>query len=351
VWYKGRGELRVKRVSINREVEYDKEEGGDILAGLANKYSKANCFLIPIVTLGNGLELKFPEVVILHDLVTLEFYDYFVSENPKWKDWIEYGKRCAEKYGEKGVFFCGISKYVIKNQLLKFIKTVKEEKTDFIYHAPMIPEDVSKKIIEKGVLFKKYGIKGRYIFYPTQIRPYKNLITLLKAIKILDNNGINIQLVLTANFEHDKKSQKYLEENNLLKNIVFCGDVTESELYSLYRYADVTVTTSLFEGGFPLQALEAIMIGSPVIAAKIPVTIERLVHEGFNEMNCGIKLFNAEDEHELADSIKYVIENRDPIVTEQNVLRNKFAGYTWDVVSKKYYSILSKICMAENYES
>ncbi len=345
VWYKGKGELRVKKVIIRREVRM--EEGGgerDMLAKLANKYSSADCFLIPIVTLGNGLELNFPELVILHDLVTLEFYDYFINENPKWKEWIEYGKRCAEDYGRKGVIFCGISKYVIHNQLLRFIKTVNEEQTDFAYHASMKPDKIFERLLSKDTILKKFGIRHKYIFYPTQIRPYKNLITLLKAFKLLLEKEIEIQLVLTGTFEYDKNSKDYLEKNRLNDHIVFTGDLTETELYSLYFYADVVVVTSLFEGGFPLQALEAIAMNAPVVIARIPVTIERLLAEGFNPEACGLKLFNPEDENELCLKIQEVLHNRERAILEQKFVKDKFAQYTWDDVSRKYYALLSKIC-------
>jgi glycosyltransferase involved in cell wall biosynthesis len=351
VWYKGKGNLRVRKVIINSEAKAEKTVEGDVLAHLANTYSHADCFLIPIVTLENGLDLDFLKLVILHDLVTLEFYEYFINENIKWKDWIQFGKKCAEEYGKQGAFFCGISRYVIKNQLLKFIKTVEEEKTDFAYHAPMIPADIEKCIIQKEIIFRKYGIKCPYIFYPTQIRPYKNLIVLLKALNLLKNRGVNIQLVLTGNFEHDKTSQRYLEDNYLSENIIFCGNLTEPELYGLYLYADVTVTTSLFEGGFPLQALESLLMDTPVILAKISVTVERLEYEGFNTDTCGLKLFNPEDANELANKIMEILQNRVRAVREQSAVKNKFAEYTWDNVSRKYYDLFTKILAKNNSSS
>jgi len=343
VWYKGKGKLKIKKIIINKEVTTDIEKEADPLANLANRYSKSDLFLIPIVTIGNGLKLHFPLFVIMHDLVTLEFYDYFVNENPKWKDWIEYGRQCTGEYARRGAFFCGISNYVIKNQLLRFIQEVRPEQTDFVYHAPMIPDDIHSKLLRKEEIIKKYRIREKYIFYPTQIRPYKNLITILKAMYLLKSKGISIQLVLTGNFEHDKNSRDYIATHELSKNIIYCGDLTEIELYSLYFYADIVVVSSLFEGGFPLQAMEAILMDVPVIVAKIPVTIERLQMEGFDPENCGLHLFNPEDFEELAKKIENIIKDRDNTVKKQIDVKNKFMSYTWDDVSKKYYNLMSKL--------
>ena len=338
--YNGTGRLEVKKLEIFHNHTKDEKEQ-DTLAKLANRYSQADCFLISIVTQENGLGINRPKVVIMHDLATLEFYDYFIAQNPNIINWIKYGKHCVEEYGKQGTFFCGISEYVIKYQLLKFIKTVPEENTDYIYHASMVPENISDKILDRNAVLEKYNITKKYIFYPTQIRPYKNVITLLKAIKILQSKGIYLQLVLTAdsNLKEDNKAYVYANENNLLNDIIFSGSVSEINLYSLYQYAEIMVSPSLFEGGFPLQALEALFMNTPVLMARIPVTLERLRHEGIDPENCGLKLFEPEDEHDLANKMIDILINKKIILQEQQKVGDKLLSYTWDDVSKQYYKI------------
>jgi glycosyltransferase involved in cell wall biosynthesis len=347
VWYKGRGELKVKRVSINREVEYDKEEEGDILAGLANKYSKANCFLIPIATLFNALEIKKPRVILLHDLVQFEFQELFLLEKKLNYSFIKDYERKLSEFAEQGCFFISNSDYVRKNHTLKFIKNVEENRTGFVYIPVNIPQDIERRILTQHETLKKYNIKDNYLFYPTQIRPYKNLITLLKALKILLDRNVNLSVVLTGNPDDSPICKHYIKEKGLDKKIILTGDVPEIDLYSLHKYALATVVPTLFEGGFPWQGLEAMLMNTPAIMSKIPVTIERLKFAGLDPENCGLKMFNPEDEVELAEKILEVLKDRDRAVIEQLPVKEKLFTYTWDDVSHLYYKIFTEEVLKE----
>lgn len=335
----------IRRVVLKNKIIMKERKTQDQLAVLANRYSQADCMVIPIVTLKSGLDLDFPRLVILLDLVTLEYYDYFIGIDPNLIYWIDDGRKCAEEYGRQGIFFCGISNYVIIKQLLKYINTVRKENTGYIYLAAMIPDGISKKLLSRRTIQNKYKIEGRYIFYPTQIRPYKNIITLLKAVQLLRLNNIDIKVVLTAEygFKYDPKACEYSDNNGLWNRIIFCKSVPELDLYSLYAHAEAITVTSLFEGGFPLQALEALMMDTPVIMAKIPVTLERLAHEGLAQESCGLLLYSPEDENGLAEGIRAILRDRGKVVQNQERAKRKLLSYTWDDVSREYYERLSKV--------
>lgn len=315
----------------------------DCLVSLANRFSKADCFLIYIVTLNNAVYLKVPKLVFLPDLVTLEFSDYFIANDSNAKIWIEHGKTSVRKYGDHGAYFCAISEYVIKNQLLKYFVTIKKEKTTHIYLASMLPDDILSRIPAEKEIRDKYKINRQYIFYPTQIRPYKNIIVLLKALKLLKDKNILLQLVLTGLIKDDPKTYDYAKDNELIHDIILCGSLSETELFGLYRYAEMVISPSLFEGGFPLQALEALSMDTPIILANIPVTVERLKNEGFISENCGLKMFESENEYDLAHNIMKVLDNRQKTVLEQQNVKHKLLSYTWDDVSKHYYELFTKI--------
>lgn len=325
----------------------------DPLAILANRYSQANCMVIPIVSLASGLNVRLPTMIIFLDMVNLEFYDYFIAIDANLKQWIEEGKKCAEDYARQNVYFCGISNYVIERHLLKYIPDVREENTGHIYLAAMVPDSISERVLSRDAIRKKYHIEGQYIFYPTQVRPYKNIITLLKALQILRLQNTFIYLVLTAQhgFQYDPNAGEYADKHGLGDQIIFCKSIPELDLYSLYAHADVVTVTSLFEGGFPLQALEALVMDAPLILSRIPVTLERLTYEGLAPETCGLRLYSPEDENELAGEIKMVLQDRGESIRRQTKAKRKLLSYTWDDVSRKYYECLSMVVERFNHLS
>ncbi|HEY4715601.1 MAG TPA: glycosyltransferase [bacterium] len=315
---------------------------GDILANLANKYSRADCFLIPIVTLYNALEIKKRKIQSIHDLVQFEFQELFAQDKKIDNYWLKEYKEKLKQFAAQGSFFCSNSDCVRKMHTLKYIDNIKEGNTGFVYIPVNRPDNIENRVQNQKEVLQKYNVKGEYIFYPTQIRPYKNLITLLKALRILLNKNIDLFLVLTGNLHDSLISKNYIEENGLKKKIVLTGDVPEVDLYSLHKYALATVVPTLFEGGFPWQGLEAMLMDAPAIMSRIPVVLERLKFAGIDPGNCGLKMFSPEDEHELAEKILEVLKDRDRAVIDQLPVKEKLFAYTWDDVSHQYYKIFTE---------
>ena len=62
-----------------------------------------------------------------------------------------------------------------------------------------------------------------------------------------------------------------INRNKLYDKVICLSTVSENELFSIYRYAAAVVVPTLFEGGFPLQACEAIYMDTPLVLSDIPV--------------------------------------------------------------------------------
>ncbi len=346
------GKLRIKKAILSllanlrrmmRPPAALNESGEDRLTKRANECSSSDCFLIYVATLTNGLGLKPPKIVFLPDLVMLAFREYFIAEDPNSIAWIESIRTTIEKYVMRDSFFCSISDYGMRQHLLSFVPSVREDRAAYIYLASMMPDNLSNSLIKEKMIRERFGIMTKYLFYPTQIRPYKNLITVLKAMRLVLDRGIDLLLVLTGRLENDSKAHSYAKQYGLLANVIQCGDVAEYELYSLYRAAEMTVSSSLFEGGFPLQALESFLVNTPVVLSRIPPTVERIRHEGFDPNSCGLRLFDPTDEVCLANNIVAILDNRDKAIAELSEVRSKLLAYTWDHVSHQYYHLFSSI--------
>lgn len=343
VYFSGKGRLTLDKVEIRTT-----SNGGGIagerrdLVELANKHSLAECFYIPIVILKNGLGLKRPKVVALHDLITIEFYDHFIAENPRLKEMIDETRHVADAYAAQGAFFCSNSEYVQMNHTLKYIN-VPRENTGYVYVPAYMPDNIEARVLSNEQIRQRYGISGDYLYYPTQIRPHKNVITLVKALKLLMDRGVEIKLVLTGSTDHSRDIKTYIEENSLGARIIFAKDVPEADLFSLYKYSAAAVVPTLFEGGFPMQGLEAMLMDAPTIMARIPVTLERLANEGLDLNDCGIKLFSPEDENELAERISEVLKDRDAALAGQKRAKERLFRLSLKKSSGDYFEVFSRV--------
>lgn len=104
-----------------------------------------------------------------------------------------------------------------------------------------------------------------YVLYVGNVYPHKNIPTLLTAIKKLD--GRVLLILVGARSVFAERIKKLIASMDLEKTVKFWGGVSQNDLIALYRHAAAFVLPSLIEG-FGLTGLEAMVVGTPVIAAN-----------------------------------------------------------------------------------
>ena len=109
-----------------------------------------------------------------------------------------------------------------------------------------------------------------YILYPSAPISHKNNENAIKGFELFNKSqGNKYKLILTSTF--DESSQKLLRQ--LSSNIIFTGNVSDSELVQLYRHCACLLFASLIEGlGMPV--LEAVTNDRPVACSNIDVLTE-----------------------------------------------------------------------------
>lgn len=324
---------------------YEAESLGEInevkdnLATVAREFSKAEVFIPLIVYLDNVIGTEKSIYVPCHDMAVAEHYDEFLEKDNSFKfRYLDIGSR-AENLARYGAIMFSNCKTVRDEQILKYIKNLKAQNTNVIYLPVNIPKDIMNKLMEEQEVRQKFSIHGRYMFYPTQVRPYKNIGTLIKAFNILKEDFKDLKLVLTGNPKDMPEVDQLIDEFNLRSRIVLLKNLSEVELYSVYKYAEVVPVPTLFEGGFAWQACEALFMKVPLVISNIKMTVERIESCGFNEKNCGLRLFDALNEEALANNIQHVLENREIALESQEKFAEVFLGYSWDDAAKEYYDM------------
>ena len=125
-------------------------------------------------------------------------------------------------------------------------------------------------------LVAKYGISENYICTVGTIEPRKNLLMLIKAVKILRDRGeFRHQLLIVGprgwKCEEIYASAKQLELTE--QEVKFLGQIPDQDLAAVYSGAALFVYPSLYEG-FGIPLLEAMACGTPIVASNAPAIPE-----------------------------------------------------------------------------
>ncbi len=116
-------------------------------------------------------------------------------------------------------------------------------------------------------LERTYHVVRPYVLFVGMLEPRKNVLSILRAFDAV-RNDVPHQLVLVGDrgWMYEEIFQ-LCDELDLGDRVRFIGFVGHAKLAAFYRYADVFVFPSLYEG-FGLPVLEAMQFGCPVITAR-----------------------------------------------------------------------------------
>lgn len=185
-----------------------------------------------------------------------------------------------------------------------------------------------------------------YIFYPSQVRGNKNMLTLLKAYKfLLREKNIAIKLFLTCNYEQDDEIKQFICENRLQYDVISFNNVSNQELAALYFGAKIVVNPTFYEGGFPFTFGEGMSVKTPSIMSDIPQVREVLQNYGIEK--CRLWLFDPLNYIDLSKKIMFGLENREKLYKEQIIIYNDLKQRTWNDVSKEYVEAFQRFIQVE----
>ena len=274
-----------------------------------------------------------------YDMAVAEHYEDFVTKDPLYMARnLDYIWRAENMAARNGIFFSN-SDTVRKSEILKYIRGLKEKSSHTVYVPPNIPKLLEKDLPSEENLRKKYGIEGRYLFYPTQIRPYKNVATLVRALALLVEDYPDLKLILTGTPTDVPDVEQALQETGMYTHTLLIKNVPEAELYGLYHYAEVVPVTSVFEGGFHYQAMEGLFQHAPIVVADIPVVRERIESFGYDVESSGILLFDPLNSEALAKEIRRVLDDREGTIQRQHGFADQLMSYTWKEAIVHYHKL------------
>ena len=204
------------------------------------------CHVAPIIK---------PDIVCIHDANVLV--------NPQW-----FTKKVRLWYGLIGFVCAKFAKRIItvsdfsKGELQKKLK-IRNDKIDVLSEGW---EHIEKIHADDGIL-AHYGLKKREYFFSLGTRaPHKNIRWICEYAK----KRPNVVFAMSGS-NYGRIFGKI--KDSIPKNVKFLGYLSDEDIKTLMKNCKAFIFPSFYEG-FGLPPLEALCIGSPVIASDIPVMHE-----------------------------------------------------------------------------
>jgi glycosyltransferase involved in cell wall biosynthesis len=224
---------------------------------------------------------------------------------------------------------------------LKKLLGVPQEKVHIIYCAGQFSGSDQPPKTDFDVVRESYGLPQKYLLFIGILALKKNLVTLIHALKILKQEGIDFPpLVLVGPRYHISDAGEIfslIEQLDLTSRIIYTGPVDSQELETILSHAEIFLMPSIHEG-FGIPCLEAMACGVPLIASKasaLPEIVE----------DAGILVEEFMAPQEWARSIAILLKNPDERdkLAERGLQRSK--DFTWQrsaqTLASLYENLLS----------
>ena len=258
---------------------------------------------------------KIPTIVTVHDLIK----SHFTGRDTTTRDpWFYSLKRAGYNQVIKSTLSHAsdiiVPTNTVKNDILALFPTIKPE---LIHSIPEAPDEIFRTHSLRSTI---HDLPSKYILFVGNAYPHKNLSVLLKAMQQLPDQD----LVIVA-----KKSQflsRVLAPYDQTR-IHILSNLSDEELVVVYRQAQVLVTPSLMEG-YGLVGLEALMVGTPVVASNIAV-----YREVYGDKVTYFDPHSSSDLVKALSNPKFIIHNS----------KFKF-DRTWDDVAKSIAEVIHARC-------
>ncbi len=177
---------------------------------------------------------------------------------------------------------------------------------------------------------KDFNYQEKYILTVLSCVKYHNIINLLKAFKVLENqkvfNGNFVLVLQIIDREYFKSINNYIRLNFDRNQIIILQNIDNNNLKNLYKYAELFLFSSYSEV-FGLTSLEAMTQNCPVVISN---------HSALPEINqdCAI-YFDPDNIVDIKSSIENVLKNSEL----KNYLISKsklhYPKFTWSKTIEK----------------
>lgn len=167
------------------------------------------------------------------------------------------------------------------------------------------------------------NLNGRpFIFYPTANRPNKKLTFFVRLLAHLRLEYPELCAVLTCDLNSVPEVAESATNYQLSEALVMIPGATEDMMQWFYENTVALCLTSVAEGNFPPQVLEALNYGAPIVATRLPTIIE-IAHDKADRL----LLCEPMDLISFANGVRRALEARNVVLKGQADLLNSLTRW------------------------
>lgn len=266
---------------------------------IVKKYIKDNDIDVTISINMNPIGGSTPNIISMHNVLPLYRCGYEVFDSLYWisKQFILNRMMVRSYKSAKAIL---IPSRWIRHALIEKFKI--DDRKIYLSQIP-VPE-VSSLLEQKHVTVNDDDEDIVFI-YPASSYLYKNHMVIVKAVKLLKEQGVDGYRVLFAGYTGSGRTVEAIKEIIRDKElpIEIKGNIGKQELVEIYRKSVLIFPSKIETDAFPI--LESMACGGEIISASLPYAREAL--EGYDR----VSFFDVDDYEGLADIMREVMYTYD----------------------------------------
>lgn len=194
---------------------------------------------------------------------------------------------------------------------------------------------LNTKVIYNGINFypveKKDDIKEITILTVATLIERKNIDLVIKALKKINVNFKNVNLIIVGQGMEEKALKKITQELNIEEKVKFTGHIDNEKVYQLMRKSKIFILPSVNEG-FGIVYAEAMSNGCITIGTKNE-GIDGFIVDGINGF-----LVNP-DVNDIVEKINYILKNENRLndIIKRGIKDSK--QLTWENNAREYIKL------------
>jgi len=254
-------------------------------------------------------------------------HDYQHEHFPELFDTKEIERRRTKWYtSQRGASSIVVHSIQTRMDSIRFLGIPEER----VFYAPFGPlrtfPDVSEEACAE--IKQRLRLPERFVFYPARTWPHKNHMTLIEAIILLRQRGLDVGCVFTDCFgAYGEKVAQRVNRENLSDRVMSVGRVSSIEMGALYRLCTMVVVPSLFEqNSGPM--LEAIQFEKPVAVSNLPELVGSLSDSGI--------VFDGHSPQQIADAIDRIVSSPEAEEAAIGKIKARKRSMSWEPFREIY---------------
>jgi len=289
-------------------------------------------YMIPLLAFPRRRAGQIRAVTTIHDLIPMIFPDH--APKSRKSRVFPLFRRIMLEVGARSDAIITVSK-ASRNDIISHLRIPpeREDKVLAIYNGV---SDLFKPSHDRGAVGRSKTNAPRKILYVGRADPYKNLATLIKAVRILrDTFESPVSLKIAGSPDPRYPDPERLVRQLGLSDIVkWTGYVSDLKLVEAYQTADLLVHPARYEG-FGLQIIEAMACGTPVVCSNRGALKEVAGDAAI--------LVDPDDEIKLAGAIVEVLSQPSLAVEMSRKGLARASEFTWESAARETLDLYKRV--------